>query len=321
MTAAQDVYLGPAAGVATSVLWSMTALCFTAASKRIGATAVNATRIVLAVIWHGLTYRWLAGQWIPPASARQAVYLALSGLVGLTIGDLALFASFVHIGPRLAMLVMTAAPIFAGLLGWVALGETLGPTAWLGVALTLFGVGWVVLERPAAGSLAPGTRRFRGLFLAFVAMLCQAGGSLLSKAGMGHGWLPEDRLLGPQAASLIRMFFAGVFMIPVLVTLRYSGLGGSGRRTAQQEPRNRSASYLFTACGSVVGPYLGVWMSLEAFHRTPLGVGQTLCSLVPVFILPLVIVIQKERVSARAALGALIAVAGTGVLFLPGAGH
>lgn len=68
--------------------------------------------------------------------------------------------------------------------------------------------------------------------------------------------------------------------------------------------------------GAVVGPYLGVWMSLTAMDHIPLGIAQTLCSLSPVLILPVVAVIYKERVTRRAVLGAGLAVAGSVLLIV-----
>ena len=72
---------------------------------------------------------------------------------------------------------------------------------------------------------------------------------------------------------------------------------------------------LKAAFGAVAGPFLGVWMSLVAADKAAVGVAQTLCSLTPVFILPFAVMIHKERVSPRAALGAVIAVAGVVLLF------
>jgi len=318
VTTAYAPYLGPAAGVAASLLWTTTALCFTAAAKRIGAAAVNSTRIILAIAWLGLTHRLLNGIWIPHASGTQIVLLAISGLLGLTLGDLALFKAYVYIGPRLAMLVMTTAPIFTVLLGWLVLGEALTGPMWIGMVLTVGGVAWVVLERPAGEGGAGHSHRAAGLLLALLATIGQAGGSLLSKSGMGHGWLPEDQLMPPQTAALVRMFFAGIFTTPTIVWLAARGRAERGGAKAGAEGGLRRTGYIMTFCGSLVGPYLGMWMSLEAFHRSPLGVAQTLCSLTPVFILPFVIVVQKERVTVRAALGALVAVLGTAILFLPG---
>lgn len=311
-----DVYLGPAAGVATSVLWTATSLLFTAAGKRLGPTVVNALRIAIAIVLLGITHRVLAGGWIPSASIGQVGFLAMSGIIGLSIGDQALFVAFVRIGPRLAMLIMATAPIFAALFGWIGLGETLSWISWLGIALTIGGVSWVVLERPQHETDARGSARIRGILLAFVAAACQAGGLLLSKQGMGHGWLPDHEHMDPQAATLLRMIFAAVGMVPILVLRQARPRPQLGPERPPRHSARRRAGLIFTALGAVVGPYLGVWMSLVASDRAPLGIAQTLCSLAPVFILPFVVLIHKEHISPRAAIGAAIAVAGSALLFL-----
>ncbi len=309
-----DTYIGPAAGVATSVLWTGTALFFTAASKRLGSTVVNTGRIMLAILLLALTHWILHGAWWPDGTAAQIMLLGASGIVGLAIGDQALLISFVQIGPRLALLVMTTSPLFAALFGFVALSETLAPIAWLGMGLTIAGVASVVLERPEAD--APGRPRHyvTGLLLAFVAAACQAGGLLLSKQGMGHGWTDDTPRLAPLGATLVRMAFAGLAMLPILVW-RWQARR-RGRTEAATPSRTIAIGWLLIGAGAVFGPYLGVWMSLMAADRTPVGVAQTLCSLTPVFILPFSAYVHRERIGPRAIVGTVAAVVGSALLFL-----
>ncbi|HNQ24142.1 MAG TPA: DMT family transporter [Phycisphaerae bacterium] len=311
-----EPYIGPAAGLLASCLWTGTSLLFTAASRRLGPTAVNALRIWVAVLLLAGVFWLRTRSWVPSLEPQQVLYLALSGVVGLSIGDQALFTAYVDVGPRIAMLVMATAPLMATLFGWLGLGETLGPWAWGGVILTIGGVTWVVLERPAQARPAPPGLRVRGVTLAFVATVCQAGGYLLSKQGMGHGWLPEDRHLDPQAATLVRMFFAGLGMLPILLLHGWRQHRRRAEGVVPVRVGSPSAGVLLALGGAVAGPTLGVWMSLVATDRAPLGVAQTLCSLPPVFILPFAVLIHKEHISARAVLGALIAVGGCALLFL-----
>ncbi len=310
-------YIGPAAGVGTSVMWTFCMLFFTAAGKRLGSVVVNVSRIFMAIVLLGVTHRLLAGQWIPETLGRQVLFLALSGVIGLTIGDQALFTAFVDIGPRLSALIMTTSPLFAAIFGWVFLGESLHGLALTGMALTLGGVAWVVAERPPTviGETMP--HRARGIFLALVGAACQAGGLLLSKQGMGHGWLEEGQRMSPQAATLIRMTFAGLGTLPIILYCWRRGVGGaSGGAVRWWSSPTVRAGIGFTCCGAVAGPFLGVWMSLVASDRAPLGIAQTLCSLTPIFLLPATAMIHKERITARAVLGALIAVAGSALLFV-----
>jgi drug/metabolite transporter (DMT)-like permease len=181
--------------------------------------------------------------------------------------------------------------------------------------MTIGGVAWVVLERQEGGAARRDPRWGRGLALAFAAAACQAGGLWLSKQGMGHGWLPRDQHLDPQAATLLRMVFAGLGIIPIVILhFRRERKRRAAGLVARQTRSWRSGMLLATG-GAVVGPYLGVWMSLVASDRAPLGIAQTLCSLSPVLLLPFAATIHKERIGLRAVLGAVVAVAGSALLF------
>ena len=310
-------YQGHAAGLATSVLWTFGSMFFTAAAKRLGTTVMNSYRIAFAVLLLALMHRFLTGHWFPQALPRQYLYLALSGVIGLSLGDMALFKAFVDIGPRRSMLVMTTAPIFAVLFGWLALGETLQPAAWFGIALVLGGVAWVILERPKRVTDVPSGLLARGVGLALIGAACQAAGLLFSKQGIGHGWAEKSQFIAPQTATLIRMVFAALGVIPILLIYYQRRLARP--RLNDVTPRTsgtRRAGYLFASAGACVGPFLGVWMSLEASDKVPLGIAQTLCSLPPILILPFAAGIYKERITLRAVLGAIVAVGGTAWLFL-----
>lgn len=291
---------------------------FNEAARRIGATLVNGLRILVAVVLLAVTHRLLAGQWVPPAQVGQVAFLVLSGWIGLNLGDQALFMAFERVGPRTAMLMMTTgAPLFAALLGWLVLGETIPAAGWLGVAAMLAGVAWVVLGRQVGDTRsAPRPQFGAGIALGLLAALCQAGGFLLSKQGIGHGWLPDQQHLQPQAATLLRMAGAAVLAVPIVAwRLRRASRAPAGGPT----PAPGHAFYAgigLTFCGSLVGPYLGVWMSLEAAHRIPLGLAQTLASLPPVLVLPIAAILYRERVGVRAVCGALLAVAGAAWLML-----
>ncbi len=308
-------YKGQIAGLTTAVLWTATALFFTAAGKRLGITVVNASRIAMAIVLLGLTHRYFTDCWLPDVLGRQVLFLALSGVIGLVIGDQALFLSFIYIGPRLSALIMTTSPIFAALFGWLVLGEQLAAASILGMFLTIAGVAWVVLERTDQQDAAPRHYYTRGILLALVGAACQAGGLLLSKQGIGHGWLPEEQHLTPQTATLVRMVFAGLGMVPLVAVhaLRERRRRRSGLDMARTG--STATGWSCTLGGAVCGPFLGVWMSLVAADNAPLGVAQTLCSMVPLFIVPAVVVIYKERVSPRAVIGAVIAVIGASLLF------
>ncbi len=75
-------------------------------------------------------------------------------------------------------------------------------------------------------------------------------------------------------------------------------------------------SVAFTAVGAFFGPFLGVSLSLYAVRHTVAGVAASIMALQPVLIIPLVVVLHRERVGIGGILGALVAVAGVALLFL-----
>lgn len=306
-------YVGPAAAIATSVCWTAGSVFFTAAAKRLGPTWVNGLRLCLAVVLLGVTLRALDGSWWPELTSSQLWYLGLSGLLGLTICDQFLFMAFVDIGPRRAMLIMTTAPLFALVFGALSLGEVVGGWAIVGVFTTLAGVLWVLAEgRGRTRSPLAQPHLTRGVVLSVVAAALQALGALFVKRGVGHGELPEAEHLAPLAATYVRMVFGMAGVLPLLALHHWR------RRDRAQAvtPHERRVGLNFIVLGTVFGPYIGVWLSVIAFDRSPIGVAQTLCSLSPVLILPLVYRLYGERVGARGLLGALLAVGGAALLFV-----
>jgi drug/metabolite transporter (DMT)-like permease len=71
-----------------------------------------------------------------------------------------------------------------------------------------------------------------------------------------------------------------------------------------------------SAAGAFFGPFLGVSLSLFAVRHTVSGVAASIMALQPVLIIPLVVILHRERVGPGGVVGALVAVAGVALLFL-----
>ena len=103
--------------------WAVGSLFSAAASSRMGAFAFTRWRLFFA-----LTLLWalalFTGQWRTLDSANVAL-LALSGFIGIFIGDTALFACMNRLGPRRSGVLFATHAIFSTLLAWLFLGETL----------------------------------------------------------------------------------------------------------------------------------------------------------------------------------------------------
>ncbi len=292
-------HAGEVAALTTAAIWAVTSVLFTLAGRQIPALAVNLFRSLIATALLAVTLKLTSGAMWPTGAGRIPVLdLALSGLIGLAIGDTLLFQSYVWLGPRIASLMMALAPPLSAVGALVLLGERLGGTAIAGMAATLGGVVWVIKERHPAGVNFHPRRRGLGLVLAFGAAACQAGGAILAKRGM--------QAIDPLPATLVRMASATAALA---LTILISG------HLPRLLPRMRERRFLRLALpASILGPYLGVWLSLVSIKLTETGVALTLMAMTPILVIPLSARVFGEHPSIRAMAGTALAVAGVAIL-------
>lgn len=296
-------HVGEWAALATSVCWSASAVFFGVASRRVGSLVVNRTRLVLASIFlvttHLIVFRSIVPLDAPP---ERWFWLGLSGIIGLTIGDALLFQAFIDIGPRLGMLLLSTSPVLSALLAWAFLGEGISWMAWAGILVTVGGVVWVVLGRDRSEASAPMPRYAQGIGFALGSAACQAIGLILSKQGLVGDY--------PALSGVVIRMLTATLAIWLLTTLQ-----GQARSTVdrlRQDPRMLLPAF----AGSIVGPFLGVWLSLVAVQRAHVGIASTLMALPPVFLVPIGWIVFKERIGWQAVAGTLVAIVGVAMLFI-----
>jgi drug/metabolite transporter (DMT)-like permease len=296
-------YTGEIAGLATSLLWSATSTFFTLAGRRVGSVVVNRLRLLFAAAFLMLTHWFVLATPLPiGAGAERWMWFGLSGLVGLVLGDAFLFQAFIWIGPRLSMLMMSLAPVLAALLSWIALGERLVPMQVLGITLTVAGVAAVVLDR-SNNRPEPGERDLYpiGILFGLGAATGQALGLILAKKGLA-GTFPA------LSGNLMRMVCAASVMWAATLLQRQA-------RATFSAVKIQRGALRYIVAGSIVGPFLGVWLSLIAIQWTEVGVASTLMGLTPIYLLPVGYYVFGEKFGWQAVMGTVVAIIGVGVLF------
>lgn len=298
---AARVPLGELCALAAAVTWAFASMLFARIGRSVPAGAMNLGKLVLAGGLMTVTRLGL-GSLAPVAAAPASagVLLAASALLGLTIGDTAYFAAMEAIGVARAMLLLSSAPVFTALGGFLFLGERLDGRALAGIALTVSGVA-VVVARPAEASAKPGAA-VPGVLLGLVAALGQAGGSLCSRRAMQLG-------IDPLAAGAGRLVLGAIGLAVLAAT------AGALRGWVAALVRDRA--WLAVGRAALVGTYLGIWLGQTGLARSrSVGVAATLLGTSPLFALPLAHAMGLERATPRAAVGVLLGVAGVAVLSL-----
>jgi drug/metabolite transporter (DMT)-like permease len=284
-----------------AIFWTITALSFESASKKVGSLPVNLIRLFLGLVFLSILNWTFRGIPFPTdASAHNWIWLSVSGLIGFVFGDLFLFKSYTIVGSWFAMLIMTLAPPMAAIFGWLILGETMKASSLLGMILTLMGIAIAIFSRGEEGQKFRIHKPFLGILYAFGGALGQALGIVFSKYGMGN--------YHPFAATQIRII-TGVLGFAAIVT-------GMGRWSSVINAFKNKPAILATTNGSFFGPFLGVSFSLMAIRYTTTGIASTIMAMVPIFIIAPSVILFKHKITRREILGSIISVIGVALFFI-----
>lgn len=228
--------------------------------------------------------------------------LGLSGVVGIFIGDTALFACMNRLGPRRSGVLFATHATFSALLAWLFLGELIQGWALVGSALLVGGVMMAVLwgkrEDESHGWEQTRGRLVVGVGLGLVAALCQSVATLMLKPLMATG-------IDAVSASAVRMSLA----LAAHGLLLASGWSGARAKAAV---RIGDAVLIFLS--AAVAMALGMTLILYAMRHGQAGLVAIFSSVTPVLLLPLLWAVYRRRPAAGAWVGAALAVGGTALI-------
>ncbi len=297
---------GEVIALLTTLCWSLGIFPFTEAAKRIGSAPLNQYRLLLAwIIISVILFFWNDLNPVELFSAPQPyhfIFLGLSGIIGFSIGDYCSFNSFKLLGPKLASLYTTFAPGAALLIGYIALNESVNLIGIFGILITVSGVIWLTLSKKDsnAATQVGYTRDKRGIIYGIIGALCQGTGLVLSKYGMDY----YEVKLPTMHAVWIRLLFA--FLAAFIVSL----LAGKLKSNSKPIFTNEKNNLPFLFFGTILGPVMGVTLSLLAIQKLEVAVAQTIFALLPLFVLPISLIVYKERITIQSVFACLLALSG-----------
>jgi drug/metabolite transporter (DMT)-like permease len=287
------------AALGTATCWATTGILASDAIRALGAFHFNLLRQMLVTLILAVVV--LASGTLALPGWEGLVVLAISGVVGILLGDTLNFAAVGRLGPRRAGAIFALNAPMAAILGWVILGERLGLQAWAGVAATVAGVGLAILGRPPSGAHRLEAVRgglWLGVLCGLGAAFGQAAGTLIARPWMAGG-------LDPYVGSLVRVGASGVAMGLI-----------AALPVAPPRPRDVPQSALvLTALTALIGLLLGMTLFLFALQGSQTGIIATLSATSPVIILPLMWLRTGQRPTPASWAGAALAVAGLALIF------
>jgi len=289
-------FTGEAICLGTALLWAVAVSMFRGPVVAYGARSVNLAKCTLGAILQGLTVLALGQAGALFGASSGAVWaLVISGVVGLTVGDTALFSAVARLGVHRTLLLQTLSPVFAAVIALVWRDELPTAVQMAGAAVILAGVAVVVAPgraRPASTPL------LAGVLLGSLAAFCQGAGVVLAKAGMAE--------MPVVAASFLRLAAAAVGLFVLAAALRQ--FGRFGRLVVAPMMIKRVVP------ATLLGTYLALFLMMLGIALAPAAIAATLLSVSPIYGLFIDAFVHKRRVTLRGLAGTMIAVCGVAIL-------
>ncbi len=286
--------------LAAAFMWAIASLLSVTPARHLGTFAYSRWRM-------GCTFTILAsmafftGGWatLEPSAIQPMMW---SGLIGIFIGDTALFACLNRMGPRQSGLLFSCHAVFSTVLGYFLFNESMTWLELTGATLVFSGVLTAIFfgrRKQATNHLdMVHGNVWIGLGLGLTAALCQALGGVIAKPVMQTG-------IDPVVASSLRMLTA--FIAHCL-------LRATGTRVARPTQKMTWRIFGVTAINGFIGMALGMTLILYALREGNVGMVALLSSTTPIMLLPILWIYTKQRPNRFAWIGAVVAVIGTGIL-------
>ena len=287
--------IGAIAALASASCWAFGSILWRKIGDEISPLSMNLTKGIIGIAYLAIAILIIG---IEPVSMQAFLFLGISGLLGIALGDTLYFMSLINLGPRLWSLIAALGPVFVAVSATIFLGERPSILVWTGILLTVSGTCWMLWERiPQKGIIK---NKSLGIKCGILSITCMTAGVIFAKIGIVS--------VSPIQATLIRIVWAVVGLI----------LWGSLNHQLKSwlspfKNLNLLKRISFVVIIGVFGGFLLFLLSLKYIDAS---IANTLNSTAPLFILPMVAIILKEKISIKAILGATVTVGGIGLIFI-----
>jgi drug/metabolite transporter (DMT)-like permease len=296
------------AALLTTLLFSVSAICGQRSAKQIGGIEANFWRIctaaVFLAVWANFFGTKMSGEALP--------VFALSGLMGIGLGDTAYFQALIRLGTRRTVLLTQCftAPL-AALIEWLWLGTKLNGGEIFFIAVILAGV--AVAMAPGEHLEIPHRRLLGGASFAVLAALGGALGAVLSRKAYAIAFAAGEHP-DPGTTGYQRVLGGALVPAVILLVAKWRSAHAHGgifeSKTFQVSREKWGRIWPWVLGNALAGQTLGVTAMQWALEKTPTGIVTAIIAMTPVMVLPMTRITDSEKIGLRSLGGAVIGVCG-----------
>ncbi|MBN2620043.1 DMT family transporter [candidate division WOR-3 bacterium] len=286
-------YLGEGLSLLSAVFWGLAVIFFRKSGKRVHPLALNTFKNLLATLLLIPTMYIVGEQFFCPEPLTSYVLLALSGFVGIGLGDTLLFASLNKLGAGRTGIVVCMYSPFIIILSLIFLDEHLTILQLLGVLLIIV----AVLAATSEKQTTPIDKKqlTSGILLGILAAGTAAVGVIIMKPILEQSpllWATQVRLIG------------GIIALGMI-------LGLHPRRRQIVHSLTNTRSWSNTITGSVIGAYGAMVVWIAGMKFTQASIASALNQTSTIFIFIFAGLFLKEPVNLKRTMGIILAFLGS----------
>ena len=296
------------AALFSTLLFSISAICGQRVATQIGGVEANFWRICTAAAFLALWANFFG----TGTNLEALPIFAVSGLLGIGVGDTGYFQALTRLGTRRTVLVSQCltAPA-AALIEWLWLGTKLSLGQILFIAIILTGV--ALAMAPKEHREIPQREMRDGILFGIIAALGGALGAVLSRkayaVAFASGGAPDPGTTGYQ-----RVLGGALIPAVILLAAKWRSAGAHGgvfeSKTLHVSREKWGRIWPWVLGNGLAGQTLGVSAMQWALEKTPTGIVTAIIAMTPVVLLPMTRVTDGEKIGLRSLVGALVGVGG-----------
>lgn len=284
--------IGTLAALGSAASWALGAILFKRLGDQLSSPGMALVKSLLSAVLVGLLLLVVGFDKI---DTQALLWLVLSGVLGIALGDTLFFAALKELSPHTLVVLLTGGQVLTVLLAVLFLGEAPSLKVWLGIGLVLAGITVVVWAKLSEEQQ---TSQLRGIVLGILSVVCMSFSLVIAKKGLLN--------ISAMEGLFVRMLAAGLAMF-LFSAFRWR----AGDWLAPFKQPGLFWQFFASVCVITFG---GFWLSLLAIKHLDVSIANTLNSAEPLFVLPLGYFLLKEKITLAALAGSVIAVAGIALL-------
>lgn len=292
----------------STILFSISGVCGHRSASLIGGTEANFWRLASAALMLGA---WSFAFGIRLGGNALPLFV-LSGVVGVGIGDLAMFQALPRLGSRLSLLIIEClGPPVGALVEWL----------WLGTTLSVREIGWGLMILAGVGlALRPGGTTLRdrrtvivGSLFGGLSAAATAVGAVLSRKAFGVAGAGDLPVSGADAAfqRILGGLFLGGLCLLVVKRREFRVQAAAPHRLVMEASKRKWRKvWPWIFVNSLAGQTLGVSCMQWGLRTTPTGIVLSIIAVTPVVVIPLSMWFEGERPTVASLAGGVVAIGG-----------